>query len=137
LHSPWFRFYLNYDPGTVLKKVNCPVLAVNGEKDIQVTPKENLRAITRALKAGGNKNYTAKELPSINHLLQTAETGNISEYGKIEETMSPTALQIIGDWILEQTDTIRAPRLPTKVPADLFYFSDCGFPSGPFASEWF
>jgi len=105
LHSPWFRFYLNYDPGTVLKKVTCPVLAVNGEKDVQVRPKENLQAIKRALKAGGNKNYTVKELPNLNHLLQTAETGNISEYGKIEETMSPTALQIIGDWILEQTVT--------------------------------
>jgi len=112
LHSPWFRFYLNYDPGTVLQKVTCPVLAVNGEKDVQVPPKENLEAITRALKAGGNKNYTVKELPDLNHLLQTAETGNISEYGKIEETMSPTALQIIGDWIRKQIDTLRTPLLP-------------------------
>lgn len=103
LHSPWFRFYLNFDPGTALQKVTCPVLAINGEKDVQVKPKENLHAIIGALKAGGNKNYTVKELPNLNHLLQTAETGNISEYGKIEETMSPTALQIIGDWILEQT----------------------------------
>jgi len=103
LHSPWFRFYLNFDPGTVLKKVTCPVLAVNGEKDVQVTPKENLRAILNALEAGGNQHYEVKELPGLNHLLQTAETGNISEYGKIEETMSPSALQMIGDWILEQT----------------------------------
>lgn len=101
LHSPWFRFYLPFDPGTVLQKVTCPVLAVNGEKDIQVTSKENLQAIKKALKSGGNNNYTVKELPSLNHLLQTAETGHISEYGKIEETMSPIALQIIGDWILE------------------------------------
>lgn len=105
LHSPWFRFYLPFDPGTVLQKVKCAVLAINGEKDVQVTPKENLQAIERALKAGGNKNYILKELPSLNHLLQTAETGNISEYGKIEETMSPTALKIIGDWIQEQTVT--------------------------------
>ena len=103
LHSPWFRYYLPYDPGTVLQKVTCPVLAVNGEKDVQVTPEENLRAIIRALEAGKNKNYTVKELPDLNHLLQTAETGSISEYGKIEETMSPTALKLIGDWILEQT----------------------------------
>lgn len=102
LHSPWFRFYLHYDPGTVLQKVSCPVLALNGEKDVQVTPEENLLAIAKALEAGGNKNYTVKELPSLNHLLQTAKTGNISEYGKIEETMSPSALQIIGDWILKQ-----------------------------------
>ncbi|GAH27843.1 unnamed protein product, partial [marine sediment metagenome] len=105
LHSPWFRFYLPYNPGTVLKKVTCPVLALNGEKDVQVPPKENLHAIERAFKTGGNRHYTVKELPNLNHLLQTAETGSISEYGMIEETMSQTALQIIGDWILEQTGT--------------------------------
>ncbi|NOR21603.1 MAG: hypothetical protein GQ476_02750, partial [Candidatus Aminicenantes bacterium] len=103
LHSSWFRFYLPYDPGTVLRRITCPVIALNGEKDVQVPAKENLQAIKMALEAGGNKNYTIKELPDLNHLLQTAETGSISEYGKIEETMSPTALQIIGDWILEQT----------------------------------
>jgi len=103
LHSPWFRFYLPYDPGTVLRKITCPVIALNGEKDAQVPAKENLQAIKMALEAGRNKNYTIKKLPNLNHLLQTAETGCISEYGKIEETMSPTALQIIGDWILEQT----------------------------------
>jgi len=105
LHSPWFRFYLPYDPGIVLRKVTCPVLAINGEKDVQVPPKENLPAVERALKTGGNKNYIVKELPGLNHLLQTAETGAISEYGKIEETMSPAALRIIGDWILKQTVT--------------------------------
>lgn len=111
LHSPWFRYYLDFDPGTVLRRVTCPVLAVNGEKDTQVTPKENLEAIIRSLRAGGNKNCTAKELTALNHLLQTAETGDISEYGKIEETVSPTALQIIGDWILEQADSLRDPLL--------------------------
>ncbi len=116
LHSPWFRFYLNYDPGTVLKKTSCPVLAVNGEKDVQVTPKENLEAIKSALEAGGNKNYTIKELPGLNHLLQTAETGNISEYGKIEETMSPFAMQIIGDWILKQVKKSRQPKFVCRFP---------------------
>jgi len=101
LHSPWFRFYLNYDPGMVLEKITIPVLAINGGKDVQVPARENLRAIKAALEAGGNKNYTIKELSNLNHLLQTAETGNISEYVKIEETISPIALMVIADWILE------------------------------------
>ena len=103
LHSPWFRFYNTYDPGKVLEKITIPVLAINGEKDKQVPARENLQAIKTALDAGGNKNYTIKELPNLNHLLQTAETGNISEYAKIEETISPTALQLITDWILKVT----------------------------------
>lgn len=84
-------------------KVKCPVLAINGEKDLQVPPKENLTAIEQALKAGGNKDYTVKELPGLNHLFQTSSTGSPMEYSKIEETISPAALTIIGDWIVDHT----------------------------------
>ncbi len=85
--------------------MKCPVLAINGEKDLQVPPKENLSAIEEALKVGGNQNYTIKELPNLNHLFQTAQTGLPAEYAKIEETISQEALKIISDWILEQTGT--------------------------------
>jgi fermentation-respiration switch protein FrsA (DUF1100 family) len=103
LSSPWMRFFLTYDPRPALMKVKCPVLDVNGEKDLQVPPDENLRAIDEALKAGGNKDYIVKELPGLNHLLQTAKTGSPLEYAKIEETISPDALEIIGNWISEHT----------------------------------
>ncbi|GAI02320.1 unnamed protein product [marine sediment metagenome] len=101
--SPWFRYFLTYDPRPTLMKVKCPVLAINGQKDVQVPPKENLSAIEEALKLAGNNNYTIKELPGLNHLFQTAQTGSLSEYARIEETISPTALKIMSDWILEQT----------------------------------
>jgi len=103
LISPWMRFFLTYDPAPTLTQVKCPVLAINGEKDLQVPPEENLKAIEEALKAGGNKDYTVKELPGLNHLFQTANTGSPSEYAAIEETISPTALEVIGDWISEHT----------------------------------
>jgi len=102
LLSPWFKNFLTYDPKPTLMKVKCPVLAINGEKDLQVPPKENLTAIEEALKAGGNEHYTIKELPGLNHLFQTVQTGSPIEYAKIEETISPIALKTIGDWILEQ-----------------------------------
>ena len=101
--SPWFRYFLTYDPKPTLMKVKCPVLAVNGEKDLQVPPKENLPAIEEALQAGGNKDYTVKELEGLNHLFQKAETGSPTEYAKIEETISPYALEVIADWISEHT----------------------------------
>ena len=104
LLSPWLKFFLIYDPKPTLSKVKCPVLAINGEKDLQVPPKENLSAIEEVLKAGGNQNYTIKELSNLNHLFQTAQTGLPAEYAKIEETISPAALKIISDWILEQTE---------------------------------
>lgn len=103
LLSRWCRFFLTYDPRTALMKVKCPVLAINGQLDLQVPPKENLSAIEGALKTGGNTNYTIQELPKHNHLFQRAKTGAISEYAKIEETISPIALKAITQWILKQT----------------------------------
>ena len=72
-----------------LRELDCPVLAVNGEKDTQVPPKENLQAIRQALTDGGNSDFEIVELRQLNHLFQTAVTGSPSEYGSIEETMSP------------------------------------------------
>jgi pimeloyl-ACP methyl ester carboxylesterase len=103
--SPWFRFFLAYDPAPTLAKVRVPVLAVWGSKDLQVPPAQNLPVVEAALKAGGNAHHTVKELPGLNHLLQTATTGSPTEYAQIEETMSPAALQLIAGWIL---DTVKA-----------------------------
>lgn len=99
--SPWFRAFLKFDPRPILEKVKCPVLAVIGEKDLQVPPKENLPAIEDALKRGGNKNFKVTELPNLNHLFQTSQFGTISEYGIIEETMSPQALETMLNWLNE------------------------------------
>jgi hypothetical protein len=103
--SPWFRSLLDYDPTITLAKLTCPVLAINGEKDLQVPPDQNLPPIRKALAASGNKNYEVDELPGLNHLFQTAKTGAISEYGEIEETMSPVAMEKVAAWILKQTST--------------------------------
>jgi pimeloyl-ACP methyl ester carboxylesterase len=100
--SPWFRYFMTYDPRPALRKVRCPVLAIDGEKDLQVSPKQNLPKIEAALREGGNKDFTIRELPGLNHLFQTATKGTPDEYAKIEETISPTALKLIGDWILER-----------------------------------
>lgn len=101
--TPWFRFFLGHDPRPALIKVRCPVLALNGEKDVQVTPKENLRAIEKALKEGGNSDFTIKEMPGLNHLFQTCKTGAFSEYAQIEETIAPAVLELIADWIVKRT----------------------------------
>ena len=102
LTSPWFRYFLTYDPATALRKVTCPVLAINGSLDKQVLPDQNLPAIRKALEDAGNKNFEIDELPGLNHLFQTAKTGSPMEYSQIEETMSPVALEKMSTWILKQ-----------------------------------
>jgi hypothetical protein len=100
--SPWMRYTLTYDPATALRKVACPVLALNGEKDLQVSAAQNLPAIKKALEEGGNKQIEIDELPGLNHLFQTAKTGSPTEYAQIEETISPVALDKVASWILKK-----------------------------------
>jgi hypothetical protein len=100
LTSPWFRFFLTYDPAVALRTVTIPTLALNGEKDVQVPFKQNLPAIEAALKAGGNTDVTVRSFPNLNHLFQTSRTGLPAEYAQLEETMAPVVLETIADWIL-------------------------------------
>lgn len=102
LTSPWYRYFLTYDPAPALRQVTCPVLAINGEKDTQVPPKLNLPAIRKALQEGGNRHFEVDELPGLNHLFQHAGTGAVSEYAQIEETIAPEALDKMATWILRQ-----------------------------------
>jgi pimeloyl-ACP methyl ester carboxylesterase len=105
--SPWFRAFLLYDPATSLERVSVPVLALNGELDLQVPPDQSLPAIEQALKRAGNTDVTLKRLPGLNHLFQHATTGAPSEYERIEETFSPEALDLISTWIRSRTSASR------------------------------
>ncbi len=99
--SRWFRTFVQLDPAQYLRKVRCPVLALNGELDLQVDPDQNLPAIERALREGGNKRITIRRLSGLNHLFQKARTGLIAEYAEIEETINPAALEAIRQWLDE------------------------------------
>lgn len=96
----WFRYFIMTDPSVYWRKVDCPVLALNGDKDVQVSAAENLPAIEKALKTGGNRNVKTVKIDGLNHLFQHCKTGLPSEYSGIEETFSPEVLKIIADWIL-------------------------------------
>jgi len=100
---PWIKFFMKYDPTTSLRKVHCPVLAVNGDKDLQVPAKDNLPKIAAALKEAGNKDATIKEYEGLNHLFQECKTGSPTEYARIEQTFSPLVLEEITKWIKIRT----------------------------------
>jgi pimeloyl-ACP methyl ester carboxylesterase len=99
----WWRYMLAHDVGATLRRVTVPVLAVIGERDLQIPARENIPAIRAALDAAGNKDATVRALPDLNHLLQTAKTGHVAEYAVIEETMSPVALTLVADWLGART----------------------------------
>ena len=102
LESPWLRFFLSYDPRSALEKVECPVLALWGAKDMQVDPEQNAPAMKSALSHAHNHDVKIKILPGLNYLFQKANTGLAWEYTTIPETISPNVLEMIGDWINAQ-----------------------------------
>jgi len=99
LRSPWFDYFLRFDPAVYLEKTKCPVLALNGEKDVQVSAKPNLDAIETVLKRSGNNRFAIREMPGLNHLFQHCKKCSTAEYGDLEETTAPEVLEAVGNWI--------------------------------------
>ena len=104
LSSLWMIDFIRLDPAVYLEKVTCPILAINGDKDLQVPSKENLEIIENIFKNSENTKVTIKELENLNHLFQECDTGATSEYATIEQTISPIALKEITNWILKQVN---------------------------------
>lgn len=99
LSNRWMRYFISFDPKPYLEQVTVPVIALNGDLDLQVPARMNLDAIAAAIGSNGNKEMTIVEMPGLNHLFQPATTGSPQEYGQIETTFSPGAMKIIADWV--------------------------------------
>lgn len=98
-HDKWFSYFLRSDPQPYLQKLSCKVLALNGDKDVQVISKSNLEGIRQSLAKSKVKVSEVKELPGLNHLFQQCKSCNSNEYGALTETINPVALQTVGDWL--------------------------------------
>ncbi|WP_161602430.1 alpha/beta hydrolase family protein [Tautonia marina] len=112
LQRPWFRFFLTYDPRPALRQVTCPVLALFGEKDLQVDPTQNAPEVEAALRESGNPQSSVVLLPGLNHLFQHTESGSPTEYGSIEETIAPEVLDQMTDWIRSVTSRNHSRKAP-------------------------
>ncbi|HXO74827.1 MAG TPA: hypothetical protein VN824_06340, partial [Puia sp.] len=95
----WWKFLLRYRASDYYSKVKCPVLALGGEKDIQVPNASDLPVIDSTLKEAGNNRVTVRLMPGLNHLFQRCKSCTVAEYAQIEESFSPEALQIMGEWM--------------------------------------
>ena len=103
MSSPWFRDFLVYDPEPVLEKLQCPVLALSGDRDLQVDSTESVPLLRKAYETSGNKDFTVVEIEGVNHLFQTARSGSPALYGAIAETMAPSVLTMVANWIAKHT----------------------------------
>jgi len=105
-NSPWFNYFLNYDPKPKLEKVKCPVLMLFGELDLQVPYQLNKEIMVDALRKSGNKDYTVKVFPKANHLFQYAQTGSPTEYSKLEKKFVSGFLKFMSKWILKHVEIV-------------------------------
>jgi pimeloyl-ACP methyl ester carboxylesterase len=101
LISDWMQFFLNYDPAVDWAKVTVPVLAVFGGKDVQVDAEQNAEPLQAALEEAGNEDFEIVTLPNANHLFQEAETGGLSEYGRLPAEFTPDFLPTVAEWLLQ------------------------------------
>ena len=99
INTPWFRYFITFNPADYLIKIKCPVLAINGTLDMQVNSDANLNGIKTSLIKAGNNKFEIVPLVGLNHLLQKATTGSVNEYAQISETVNPVALQKVAQWI--------------------------------------
>lgn len=97
MQTPWVLDFIATDMACYLPKIKCPVMALNGSKDVQVEAHNNLSALRKGLKP--NKKNLIKEYEGLNHLFQHCTTGQTTEYRLIEETFAPEVMQDIVDWI--------------------------------------
>jgi len=102
LEQPWFREFIRHDPAADLRKVTVPVLAIFGERDVQVVPVQNVPSVEAALQAAGNTRATIRVIPGVNHMFQPCTTGSVAEYEKIETTVDPAVLELVRDWMKAQ-----------------------------------
>lgn len=99
LYTPWYRYFLSYDPDINLRKIKSKVLALNGDKDIQVIAGTNLPEMKASLKKSLSKDVEIKELTGLNHLFQHCRSCTVQEYGQLEETIAPEVLDTISSWL--------------------------------------
>jgi len=99
MSTPWFRQFLDLDPEPLLEQLQVPVLALNGDRDLQVDAEDTVPLLRGAYEKSGNKDFTVVEVEGVNHLFQKAQSGSPALYGAIEETMAPEVLNSIARWL--------------------------------------
>ncbi|GAA4001098.1 alpha/beta fold hydrolase [Hymenobacter fastidiosus] len=115
LTTPWYRYFVDFNPQSSMTGVKCPVLALNGAADLQVTAGKNLSALNRALKASGNRKVTVQKLPGVNHLFQSDPAKWPVFEGQPKPVFSPEALKIMHGWIAQQVVIIKPQVVPITV----------------------
>jgi len=101
--TPWFRDFLDFEPQPLLEQLQCPVLALNGDRDLQIDADDSVPLLRKAYEKSGNKDFTVLEIEGVNHLFQKAQSGSPALYGAIEETIAPEVLNAIGTWLAKHT----------------------------------
>jgi hypothetical protein len=105
--STWMKFFLKFDPVTVLEKTRCPALMLFGGLDLQVPVGQNEGPVREALTKAGNKDFEIKTFEKANHLFQDAGNGSPNEYTKLKKEFVGGFLEYVLGWIGKRVTVVR------------------------------
>ncbi|GAA3952805.1 alpha/beta hydrolase family protein [Hymenobacter algoricola] len=112
LTSPWYRYFIDFDPQRNMAGIKCPILAMNGTADLQVTANKNLTALHKGLRTSGNRRVTVQKLNGVNHLFQSDPSEWPVFEGEQKASFSPEALKVMHGWIAQQVIIIKPAAVP-------------------------
>lgn len=93
--SPWYVAFVRLDPRGYMKRVKCPVLALNGTWDSQVDADMNLGSVRENIP--GAKTVA---LDGLNHLFQRPQSkAQAMDYSAPVATPDPGAIRVVTEWI--------------------------------------
>ena len=100
--QPWMYYFIRHDPTDDIVATQCPALLLNGTKDLQVSATQNLTQFKKIAKQHHKKNLVIRKMKGLNHLFQHCETGSLTEYIDIDETIAPEALEMMRRFIVKR-----------------------------------
>lgn len=97
----WTKYFVETSPLPTLRQVKQPVLVLQGDTDMQVTP-EQADSISHTLRASGNRAVTLRHFPATNHLFVADPSGSPAAYARLTDLhVRKDVLGAIADWMVQ------------------------------------
>jgi pimeloyl-ACP methyl ester carboxylesterase len=90
--TPWFKSLLQFDPAAVMKRVEQPILIIQGDLDKQIFPHHADKLAEMARQRKRKAAVEVLHVPGVNHLLVPAATGEPGEYATLKDKTVVSAI---------------------------------------------
>ena len=89
--------YFDIDVPGIWAQVKQPILAIYGTLDVQVDSQQNAPAMQAD--TADNRDVSVVVIDNMNHLMQEAKTGGVTEYATLDQHVMPKVLETLSSWL--------------------------------------